>query len=171
MKQLNATLKIFIIVFATISFSISVEAQDSKILGGIGLNYTSNISSMGISAKGVYLIDDVWEASAAFTYLFENNYTNWSMLDLDGHYVFSSDESKAFYGLAGLNFTFWKVQLPTQYESFFGNSGISGTEVGLNLGVGGRYTLSDKLNLVGEVKYTLGGFGFLTIGAGVLYSF
>lgn len=141
----------------------------------MGLSYASNIGSPGISAKGVYLIDDTWEASAGFTYLFEKDYTNWSLLDLDGHYVFNSDDSKTLYGLAGLNFTFWKIDMATDYDEgygdLFGGFELSGTEVGINLGAGGRFALSDKLNLFGEVKYTIGGFNFLNLGAGVLYSF
>lgn len=171
MKKVNTLLKIGAIVFVMAMLPFTAKAQDSKILGGVGLNYSSNISSMGISAKGVYLIDDTWEGATSFTYLFESNYTNWSMLDLDGHYVFSADDSKMFYALGGLNFTFWKVKMASEFGGVFGDSNISGSEVGFNIGAGGRYKLSDKLHLVGEAKYTLGGFNFLTIGAGILYHF
>ncbi len=160
---------VVILVMALLSFT--AKAQDSKMLGGAGLSYTSNINNIGLSVKGVYLINDTWEGAGSFTYLFKNNYTKWSMLDLDGHYVFSSDESILFYGLAGLNFTFWKVELASVYGSYVDYLDASGTEVGLNLGAGGRYALSDKLHLTGEVKYTIGGFGFLTLGAGILYHF
>jgi hypothetical protein len=168
---MNTLLKIGVVVFVMTLLPFTTKAQDMKIMGGLGLSYTTDINSIGISARGVYQIDDQWEAGAAFTHIFKHNYTNWSMLDLDGHYVFSSDDSKAFYGLAGLNFTFWKIHIPSVHEAYLDNWDASGTEVGLNLGAGGRYSLSDKINLVGELKYTIGGFGFLTLGAGVLYNF
>ncbi len=171
MKKVSTLLKAGAIVFVMALLPTTVKAQDSKILGGLGLNYSSDISSIGISAKGVYLIDDTWEGAASFTYLFESNYTNWSMLDLDGHYVFSSDDSRMFYALGGLNFTFWKIKMASEFGTLFGNSNISGSEVGINIGAGGRYKLSNKLHLVGEAKYTIGGFNFFTLGAGVLYHF
>ncbi len=171
MKRLNVALKIISFVFVAAAFSFSAKAQDSKVLGGLGLNYTSDIGSVGITAKGVYMIDENWEGSAGFTYLFENNYTNWSMLDLDGHYVFSSDDKKAFYGLAGLNFTFWKFDYSYSYGYYIDDYSINGTEVGINLGAGGRFKITDDLSVFGEAKYTFGGFNFLTLGAGVLYHF
>ncbi len=171
MKQVNTILKISFILFIMALVPLTLKAQDSKILGGLGLSYSSNISSIGILAKGVYLINDTWEGAGSFTYLFESNFTKWSMLDMDGHYVFTSDGSKMVYGLAGLNFTFWKIKLASEYGAFFGDSDISGSEVGLNLGAGGRFALTDQIQLVGEAKYTLGGFNFFTLGAGVLYHF
>lgn len=171
MKRVNVLLKVGVALLVLAILPFTVKAQDSKILGGMGLNYSSDISSIGLSAKGVYLIDDTWEGAASFTYLFESNYTNWSMLDFDGHYVLSADDTKVFYGLGGLNFTFWKVKLDSEFGDFFGDSNITGSEVGFNVGAGGRYKLSDNIHLVGEMKYTIGGFNFFTIGAGVLYHF
>lgn len=173
MKNLDKFLATSIVLLVIAALPLSLKAQESKILVGGGINYTSNISSAGLSVKGVYLIDETWEGAAAFTYLFENDYTSWSMLDLDGHYVFKKDETMTLYALGGLNFTFWKVEFDYgYYDDFydgFGGSDITGNEVGINLGAGGRYDLSEKLSLVGEAKFTVGGFNFLTLGVGVLY--
>jgi len=47
----------------------------------------------------------------------------------------------------------------------------SGTETGLNLGVGANYKLSDKLNLAPEIRYTIMNGSYLRIGASVQYFF
>ncbi len=51
--------------------------------------------------------------------------------------------------------------LASEFGELFGNSNICGSEVGVKIGAGGRYKLSDKLHLVGEAKYTVGRFIFL----------
>lgn len=173
-----------ILVVAAVS---TAKAQDSKILAGAGLTYATEIENIGINLKGVYLINDVWEAEAGFTYFFEKNYTNWSALDFNGHYVFYNTDGKCVYALAGLNFTFYKFDMgdavADPYEDYYdemegypGYNPLSdfeakGTETGLNLGIGGRMPISDVLLLNGDIKYTVGGADYLSINAGILYKF
>jgi hypothetical protein len=45
----------------------------------------------------------------------------------------------------------------------------TGSEIGLNIRVGVRKSLNDKLNLMGDVKYTLGEANYLNIKVGVLF--
>lgn len=52
------------------------------------------------------------------------------------------------------------------------NNGITDTdELGLNLGTGMRYQLSDKIYLNPELKYTVGNASYLSISVGLLYNF
>lgn len=171
MRRINTLIFVMTLSLCSV-FSGHVMAQQGKILAGAGLSYASDISSIGLTLKGVYLVNDTWEAGAGFTYFFEKDYTQWSMLDLDGHYVFKSDDQLSLYALGGLNFTFWKIDLGPEYNSFWGGMAeTNGTEVGINLGGGARYAIANNLSVLGEVKYTLGGFNFFTLGAGVVYHF
>jgi len=173
MKKIDLTL--FVLLICTM-FSANTMAQDSKIMAGAGLNFSTNISNMGLSAKGVYLINDKWEAAAAFNYYFKSDYTNWTGIDLDAHHNFYAKDKLSVYALGGLNFTFWKVKYAYDY-GFWGlgssleDNTTTGTEVGVNIGAGGRFAINNKIHLLGEARYTVGGFGFFTIGAGVLYHF
>lgn len=181
--------KLFTFLFvAALSLTTNLYAQseDSKFLLGAGVNYVTDISSIGLSVDGTYLINQQWEASAGFTYLFEKNYVNWSMLDFDGHYVLHNENKLVAYGLAGLNVTFYKIDFGDTYRDAgdYGDYGdiwgdildevseeSKGSNLGLNLGAGIRYGLSDKLLFTGEAKYTVSSGGFLTLTAGVAYCF
>ncbi|MEZ5106805.1 MAG: outer membrane beta-barrel protein [Draconibacterium sp.] len=169
----------FLIVAAlSLTTNLYAQSEDTKFLIGAGLNYATDISNIGLSVDGTYLINEDWEAAAGFTYFFEKNLVNWSMLDFDGHYVFHNNNGLTAYGLAGLNVTFWKIKWENVYGDEYGDlwSGVlddvsKGSDVGLNLGAGIRYGLSDKLLFTGEAKYTVSSGGFLTLTAGVAYCF
>ncbi|MBN2166463.1 MAG: outer membrane beta-barrel protein [Marinilabiliaceae bacterium] len=184
-----------------ISGVYAANAQNSKILAGAGVSYATDLNSLGITLRGDYLINDAWEAGADFTFFFEKDYTSWKAFDLNGHYVFMKNDKTTLYGLAGLNFTFWKVDFgsysyydPSDYDSYYSDSyygdylsdyynaydnlysssigyEASGTEVGLNIGAGARINISKQLYLNGEMKYTIGNYNYLTINTGVLYNF
>ena len=181
--------KLFTFLFvAALSLTTNLYAQseDTKFLLGTGVNYATDISSIGLSVDGTYLINEDWEAAAGFTYFFEKNLVNWSMLDFDGHYVFHNNNGLVAYGLAGLNVTFYKIDFGDTYRDMgdYGEYGdlwgdllddvsdaSKGSDIGLNLGAGIRYGLSDKLLFTGEAKYTVSSGGFLTLTAGVAYCF
>lgn len=172
-----------ILLFATVlsvCFSLTTQAQDSKIMAGAGLKYATDISTMGIEAKGVYLASDTWEIAPAFTYYFKKNNVNWSTLDFDAHYVFSSDDKRTFYAIGGLNVTFWKWKVDgvssgnDDFDDMFGGLSdldASGSDVGVNIGVGSRFALSDKMYFNADLKYTIGNANYLTAAVGVLYHF
>ncbi|WP_461639877.1 outer membrane beta-barrel protein [Labilibaculum euxinus] len=167
-----------ILVIATVLsvfFSLTTKAQDSKILAGAGLKYATDISTMGIEAKGVYLASDTWEIAPAFTYYFKKNNVNWSTLDFDAHYVFSSDDKSTFYAIGGLNVTFWKFKMDggSELDDYFGGFDLdaSGSDVGVNIGVGSRFAISDKMYFNADLKYTIGNANYLSAGIGILYHF
>lgn len=172
--------KVFLLfaILLSVCFSLTTQAQDSKILAGAGLKYATEISTMGIEAKGVYLINEIWEAAPAFTYYFKKNDLNWSTLDFDAHYVFSSDDKSTFYAIGGLNVTFMKYSYDEEYGEYadfiggFASDGsYSDSNVGFNLGVGSRFAISDKMYFTADLKYTIGNADYLSVGVGVLYHF
>ena len=108
---MKSTIKFVVVAIAVVTMSASAFAQKSKFMAGGGLSYASELNNAGLFAKGIYLINDSWEGSGAFTYYFKKDYTTWSALDFNGHYVFSSNESTSFYALGGLNVTFYKIKI------------------------------------------------------------
>ncbi|GJM65029.1 outer membrane beta-barrel protein [Persicobacter diffluens] len=155
------------------SFAQGFELE--KLRAGLGLVYASEIKSVGINLNGAYAITEEWEAAVGFTHIFENNAVRYNVLDFDGHYNFYTDGDKLkIYGLAGLGLTFWKVTIPA-IDMGFGFSSpettSTGTEVGLNLGIGANYALSDKLNLAPEIRFTAMDGSYLRIGAAIQYRF
>lgn len=68
--------------------------------------------------------------------------------------------------------TFFKIKLDDVYGGFAGlDDSATGSEMGLNLGAGVDIPLTDKITIAPEIKYTIGGFNYLHIGAKALYSF
>ena len=185
---MKSMIKLAVIAIAAFTISTSTSAQESKIMAGGGLSYASEINNIGLFAKGIYLINDSWEGAGTFTYFFKKDYTTWTALDFNGHYVFSSNESTSFYALGGLNMTFYKIKIDgVSYDlgdemgeynpyadmqnAFSSSFDSSGSEIGFNVGIGGRYALTESLYLNGEAKYTLGGADYFSIGAGLMYRF
>ncbi len=154
------------------------KAQDSKLLLGGGLAYATDINTAAIFVKGNYAITEKFEAAAQFTYFFPKKYGgldvkyHWMALDLDGHYVFAKQEKMTFYGLAGLNI--FMVRIPSYKITVYGQTvetpSSSNSDMGLNIGAGGRFGLSDKLSALGEVKYVIGNGSYLQINAGILFA-
>lgn len=169
--------KNILLLFALV-LSANVFAQSfdsSRLRAGAGLLYATDIDNIGLNINGAYGFTDNWEGALAFSHIFKKNSVTYNVLDLDGHYVFyQQDEKFNVFGLAGLGFTFWKISVPSVDLGYgFSTPGISsnGTEVGLNLGVGANYKLSDKFNLAPEIRYTIMDGSYLRIGASLQYMF
>jgi len=176
-------LLVFAIVLSANVFAQSFDA--SKLRAGAGLVYATEVGNVGINLNGVYSFTDQWEGSLGFTHIFEKDCVTYNMLDFDVHYVFyTPDEKLNVYGLAGLGLTFWDIDYDSpaiyisDYTGFdFDMSSTSalisgnGTDLGLNLGVGANYKLSDKLNLAPEIRLTVTDNTYLRIGATLQYRF
>lgn len=171
MKKLSIT---FVCLLITVlSFSQGFETQ--KLRAGAGLFYASDINNIGLNINAAYEINDLWEAAVGYSYFFEKDYLTWSVLDLDAHYNFYTDGSKmTAYGLAGLAINFAKVTIP---EINMGGGVVipettsKDSSVGLNLGVGVNYGLTDQLNLAPEFRVVLADGSYVRIGAMIQYLF
>ena len=158
--------KFFFVAMILFSFS-GLKAQFS---GGLGLVYGSNINNIGITLNGHYEFNEQWSAAPAFTYFLKKDYVSWSALDLDVNYQFSELENIGkLYGIGGLNMTFYKWD----YDfGIYGDGGsVTGSEIGLNLGIGLSVPVSEKMLVAPEIKYTVGGANYLRIGAKVMLGF
>ena len=166
---------LLLIVAMVLSANLFAQGFDkSKLRAGVGVVYATEIANVGINVNGAYSITDEWEGAVGFTHVFEKNYVTYNILDLDAHYIFyQEDEKFNVYGLAGLGFNSAKVNIPstTIYGITVEGTDASSTSLGLNLGAGLNYKLSDKINLAPEIRYTIMDGSFLRIGASVQYLF
>lgn len=160
---------IFALIVLLVSASVSLQAQESKIRAGAGLVYATDINNLGLALKGVYTFTPEWEGAFGFTHILKKDYVSYNIVDLDAHYVFAqTSDEMSFYGLAGLALNFWKVDFGD--NEWFGGS-ATGSDAGLNLGVGMNYLLSSNLRLVPELRFTVLDGSFARLGATVQYSF
>ncbi|MCU4164316.1 outer membrane beta-barrel protein [Carboxylicivirga caseinilyticus] len=159
---------LFTLLFSTGLFAQSIDG--SKLRVGAGLVYATDINNVGVAINGVYSFTNQWEGAAGFTHVFKKNYVSYNIVDFDAHYVFHElSEKFNIYGLAGLGLTFWKIEgidimgytIPDQ----------TGSEVGVNLGVGGNYAITENLNLAPEVRFTVMDGSFARLGATLQYRF
>lgn len=163
MKNLLKTLAvaIFILVVTEASAQISV---------GGGIVYGTDINNIGISANGKYEFNEKWAAAPAFTYFLKKNYVNWSALDLDANYQITELENiGGLYAIGGLNMTFYKIKINGLSEFMGGSDSVTGSNTGLNLGVGLNFAASEKFIIAPELKYTISSGSYLRAGVKIMF--
>lgn len=155
MKKLLASLFVLILV---IGIHSAATAQKSL---GAGLAYGAEIEEIGLKVDGVYTINEDFRAAADFIYYFtEDNLTFWEF-NLNGHYLFLTEEELMVYGLAGINYA-------KQSIDFDGMEDFSNSEAGLNIGVGLEYDLGFA-KFSPELKYAISDLDQLVISAGLRF--
>jgi opacity protein-like surface antigen len=145
-----------IILTIAIVLGVSQFAQAQTDLGaGVLLG---GYDSIGIEAKANFGVTDQISISPSFDYFLVDSAYDWTMfmISADGHYNFEVGEGFVAYPLIGLN-----------YLNISGDGYSWGTGIGLNIGGGATYGLSDSMKLYAEAKYMRTGFG---LSAGLLFS-
>lgn len=142
--------------------SIGAYAQKGQTYLGGQLAYPTDIESLGIGVKGGYGITDAIRAQATFDYFLKKNNVSWWDLNLDVHYLFPLGNNIKVYPLAGLTYLRGSVDGFTQTVNtpdgnitVGNNESYSDGNLGLNLGGGFQYDLTDKLVLNAEVKFQI----------------
>lgn len=169
MKRLTLVLLIAFVSLDTYAQTFDV----SRLRAGAGFVYASDINNIGITFNGVYNFNNAWEGALSITHIFPKDELKYTILDFDAHYIFyKANEELNFYGIGGLALTFWKLDLPTYTIGGvrFGGS-TNGSDIGLNVGAGMNYKLTDFLNLAPEVRLTISDESYARIGATVQYMF
>lgn len=125
----------------------------------------------GLYVNALAQLAEKIDAEASFVYYFPSEPVSGlkftlSTLNFNGHYNFLQKDKLAAYGLAGLNISMVKakVNIPG-----FGSKTSSDSKVGFNIGAGGAYAISSKLDAVGQIGYTFGDADQLFINLGVIY--
>lgn len=142
--------------------SIGAYAQKGQTYLGGQLAYPTEIESLGIGVKGGYGITDAIRAQATFDYFLKKNNVSWWDLNLDVHYLFPLGNNIKVYPLAGLTYlrgsvdgVTQTVDTPAGSVTVGSNESYSDGNLGLNLGGGFQYDLTDKLVLNAEVKFQI----------------
>ena len=164
--------KLTLLAIITIAFAFNSFAQISA---GSGISYGTEQKTIGFNFRGQYSINESIDVVGGLTFylpnkekqtlLFttvESKTTMWAF-DVDGHYNFSLIDKLKAYPIAGLNIAGVSVDV--------NGTKASDTEVGLNIGAGAAYEITDKLAGFFETKYTIGNLDQAVISFGVLYGF
>ncbi len=164
MKNVFKTILVIIIAFSI----TEVKAQKSV---GAGVAYATNINSIGFNLNGNYVINEKWSAAPSFTYFLKKDYVTWMALDLDANYLFSEMENLgSLYAIGGLNMTFFNMDYEIDMGEYGGyyETSFSGSDFGVNLGIGLLISAGEKLQLAPEIRYTLGGANYARVGVKVM---
>jgi opacity protein-like surface antigen len=87
------------------------------------------------------------------------------MIDINGHYIFNRLERFESYAIAGLNILYAHKKEATGITVFK----ESDNPIGINLGVGTCFKLSEKLDFFGEVKYIFSKYDQFMANGGILF--
>lgn len=159
----------FRLIFAALVLTMFSTGAFAQLRLGLGGGFAFDSEAFTLFARGAYDINDRFRANATFNYYFLEDVEvlgdkyglNAFDLNLDGHYTFAQLETISFYGLAGLNVIIAGSDLPEADNE---------TDFGLNLGVGGLFGVADKIDILTEFKYTIGGAEQLFFNAGLLFN-
>lgn len=144
---------------------------------GIHFGYGTEIEKAAIGANAEFGITDKISIAPDFTYYFTENIsyvkTSFWELNANGHYYFLDQDAFKVFGLAGLNYTQAKVTVDIPFGGIFGSGSTSSSdgEIGLNLGGGATYDLTDKIQAFSTLKYTLGSTDQVAVFIGARYIF
>lgn len=154
-------------VIAALSINLWAQSSDdSNFRLGIGTAYVSEIESTGVLIKGIYEINEKWEAALAYSHVFENLGISWNIIDMDGHFIFYDNDRKlSAYALAGFALNFWRR------ERLLSNETTSGNYMGMNLGAGINIELGKHLYLTPEIRGTLFDLSYTRVGLTMQYVF
>lgn len=143
---------------------VNANAQEGVFRLGGSAGYSTEIEEIGYGIDIVYSINDTWEVAADYIFIPEiDDMLKFSFFDINAHYMIS----ESFYALAGIDFASTKIDFTIFDESI----SESDSETGANIGVGGRFSLTDSLSFFTEAKYVTTYDGLFNIRAGILFSF
>jgi len=156
------------VLLATLSLS-----NFAQIKAGAGICFATDISTLGFSIAGSYAITDDLEAAPSLTMFLEKDYLHWKVLDLDARYYVYEISDFNIYGIGGLSINFWKIKIPELIYPGYTAPAFTdrGSKLGLNIGVGAKYDISDAISLFPEIRFTIANGNFLRIGATAQYQF
>ena len=158
-------------IFALMSVGATAQLE----LGG-ALVFGTEISTIGLQARGQYEITEEFDGTANLTYFFPKTEgvsgfeVKLSMftINFDGHYNAYSSGTVEVYPLLGLNISIVTIKTDFDIPGTTTSAKLSDTNVGLNVGGGAAFEISDGLNAFGELKYVASSFDQLVISAGIM---
>ena len=143
--------KVVFVLVAVLGMA-SMQAQ-TELGAGVSIG-----GGTAIEAKANFGVSDVISISPSVDYFLVDSVYSYTMfgINVDGHYNFEVGDGFVAYPLAGLNY------IMISGDGFTYDSGI-----GINIGGGATYEISDNMKLYGELKYRRYGSG---LSVGVLFN-
>jgi outer membrane protein X len=178
MKNITKTFTLCLAIMAGLAFTNAAQAQDKT--AGLGLVYGTGIESAGIQLNGQYFLTENWAITPSFVFFFPKEAfrdykMKWYDVNLNASYYFDlENETIRPYATAGINIAL--VSVPTyDFDFWTGSSGDvkneTYSEVGLGLGGGADFMVTESLIPFGELRYSLSGYDQLSIVGGVRFKF
>lgn len=159
-----------ILLTALLAGVISLTASAQTRVGGL-LGFGSEIESLALGGLAEFMINDNMGISPQLVFFFgkEDGGVKQSLWEINGNFnYYFMQEEVDLYGLAGLNFATYKVKYDIPG---FGSNSASDSEIGLNLGLGANFHVSNESILpFAELKYVISDFDQLCIFAGVKFN-
>ena len=127
----------------------NAQVHQGETAAGITLSYGSEIESLGLGARFQYGILDQLRAEVGFNGFFEHNHTSCWEVNINAHYLLNLRHEQLYiYPIAGLNYTM---------VDFKGELNPKGEEnhVGLNLGAGLEYEITEHFGVNFEYRHTI----------------
>ena len=163
--------KLLLLLFVLVG--ITVNAQS---VGG-GVTLVDGSTAIELNAEFAF-VDGLITASPSFDYFIGlNEGVSMFTFNLDGHYNLGDVDGLNYYPIVGIGYHSYSFTLSNEQQAVYENAGmevpdLSSSSIGINIGGGASYSLSESMKLLGELRYaTQKGGGNLGIILGVLFSF
>ncbi len=157
-------------LIVVLHFGYNAQAQEDTRIGAF-LAYGTEIENVGIGANAEFPILENFTISPSFIYYFPKEEIgikiNWFELNANLNYYFVDQDDISAYALGGLNYSSVKVTFDQPWLGSFSNSD---GRIGLNLGGGINFKISDNIIPFAEIKYVIIDGGQLVAGAGVKFN-
>ena len=143
---------------------MAVSTAKAQFSIGPGVLYGTDLRQFGISANVNYDFAEKFGVMADYTYFLPKNSQNWWSLDFDGTYTFFK-KSAEWYALAGIDLL--------NFKSSAGGENVGSTSLsytGVNIGIGWKFKIGDKMKLVPEWRYTFGNANYFRFGAKLMFN-
>lgn len=177
------TSAICVALLAITALPASAQQQGDMAWGAkLAFGSTDGYSNLGLGAKIQYNVTDPIRLEASFSYFLPKKESIFGLPDIktsawdfsvNAHWLFPVENGLTLYPLAGLGILGTKAKSDdlVMGDTVIGATNRSGSDLGLNLGGGVDYALSENMFLNAEVKYMVAGNGFFEISAGVGFNF
>ena len=164
---------------ALIALGASAQEKGEQSIGAHVL-YGTDVGNIGFGVKYQNCITDAIRLEAVGDYYLKTDGFSMFDVNVNGHYLFPLSDKVTVYPLVGINYTNWKQTVLTfgeedeDLQEYLGVSGdveVKDSGIGLNIGGGIQYKLTDKISIGAELKYqTISGASTAVIGAGVTFT-
>ena len=134
--------KLFVLMSMMFFIMSSASAQKGIQAFGVNLGYGSEIESASIGVKYQYNITNNIRLEPSANYFFEKRGIDMFDFNANAHYLIPTENNIRLYPLAGLTFTRWDL-------------GKVANRLGLNIGGGAEFDVSDNLFVNMELKYQI----------------